>query len=144
MTGKKPSEVFAEQDNEFPWKHMMIGLNPDRKLLYARINQRVLDMVNDGLIDEVKTLFDKGYSADLNALNTVGYKEIIAYLNNEITKETAISEIQKNTRRFAKRQMTWFRKFAPDHWITYSKEPNLREIVEEAKKVIIESLRSRI
>jgi len=136
MTGKRPSEVFAEQDNEFPWKHMMIGLNPNRKLLYARINQRVLDMVNDGLIDEVKTLLDKGYSADLNALNTVGYKEIIAYLNDEMDKEQAISEIQKNTRHFAKRQMTWFRKFAPDHWIEYSKEPNLTDIVEKAKIII--------
>ena len=141
MTGKKPSKVFEEQDNEFPWEYMMIGLNPDRKLLYARINQRVLDMVNDGLIDEVKALLDKGYSTDLNALNTVGYKEIIAFLNNEMNKEQAISEIQKNTRRFAKRQMTWFRKFTPDHWIIYSKEPNLSDIVEDAKKTIDEAMK---
>ncbi len=141
MSGKRPSEVFAEQDNEFSWKHIMIGLNPDRKLLYARINQRVLDMVNDGLIDEVKALLDKGYSADLNALNTVGYKEIIAFLNNEMDKEQAISEIQKNTRHFAKRQMTWFRKFTPDYWITYSKEPNLSDIVEKAKKIIVKAVK---
>jgi tRNA dimethylallyltransferase len=119
----------------------MIGLNPNRKLLYARINQRVLDMVNDGLIDEVKTLLDKGYSADLNALNTVGYKEIIAYLNDEMDKEQAISEIQKNTRHFAKRQMTWFKKFTPDHWIIYNMEPNLIDIVEKAKKIIVEAKR---
>lgn len=143
MTGKKPSKVFEEQDNEFPWEYMMIGLNPDRKLLYARINQRVLDMVNDGLIDEVKALLDKGYSADLNALNTVGYKEIIAFLNNKMNKEQAISEIQKNTRRFAKRQMTWFRKYAPDHWITYNEEPNLSDIVEEAKSIIVDKSMSR-
>ena len=136
MTGKKPSEVFKEQNNEFPWEHMMIGLNPDRELLYARINQRVLDMIDAGLIEEIKALLDAGYSADLNALNTVGYKEIIAFLNGELDKETAISEIQKNTRRFAKRQMTWFRKFTPDHWISYKEEPNLLDIVEKAKKII--------
>jgi len=141
MTGKKPSEVFKEQENEFPWKHMMIGLDPERKLLYARINRRVHDMINTGLINEVKALLDAGYSAGLNALNTVGYKEIIAFLNDEMDKETAISEIQKNTRRFAKRQMTWFRKFAPDHWISYCKEPNLSDIVEKAKKIIVEALK---
>jgi len=141
MTGKKPSEVFDEQANEFPWKKIMIGLDPDRKLLYTRINRRVLDMIDAGLIDEVKALLDKGYSADLNALNTVGYKEIIAYLNDEINKEQAISEIQKNTRHFAKRQMTWFRKFAPDHWITYSKEPNLDDIVEKTKKIIVDAFK---
>ncbi len=74
---------------------MMIGLDPERKLLYARINRRVHDMINTGLINEVKALLDAGYSAGLNALNTVGYKEIIAFLNDEMDKETAISEIQK-------------------------------------------------
>ncbi|MCF7832167.1 MAG: tRNA (adenosine(37)-N6)-dimethylallyltransferase MiaA [Candidatus Marinimicrobia bacterium] len=137
MTGKKPSTVFKEQDNKFPWKHVVIGLDPDRKLLYERIDRRVLEMIDGGLIDEVKALIDKGYSADLNALNTVGYKEIIAYLDGELDKETAISEIQKNTRRFAKRQMTWFRKYSPDHWITFNQEPNLSDIVEEAKKIIV-------
>jgi len=142
MTGKKPGEVFEEQGDEFPWEQLMIGLNPERKLLYDRINRRVLDMIEDGLIDEVKTLLDNGYLPELNALNTVGYKEIISFLNKEIDKDKAISEIQKNTRRFAKRQMTWFRKYSPDHWIAYKQEPNLSDIVEEAKKIIAKELKS--
>lgn len=144
MTGKKPSEVFENQKKEFPWPHLAIGLDPDRKLLYDRINRRVLKMMEEGLLNEVKTLLEKGYSPELNALNTVGYKEIISYLNGEIDKETAISEIQKNTRRFAKRQMTWFRKYTPDRWITYKEEPNLSDIVEEAKKVIVEKLKQHL
>ncbi len=94
MTGQKPSEVFGSQKNEFPWPHISIGLDPERKLLYNRIDRRVLKMVEDGLLEEVKTLLENGYSPEMNALNTVGYKEIISFLNNEIDKETAISEIQ--------------------------------------------------
>ena len=80
----------------------------------------------------------------LNSLNTVGYKEIISMLKGEIDKKTAISEIQKNTRRFAKRQMTWFRKYAPQAWIKFNEEPNLSRIVEEAKKIIDEELRREL
>ena len=141
ISGKKPSEVFAEQERSFPWPQISIGLSPDRKLLYERINKRVLDMVNTGLVEEVMSLLDKGYSKDLNALNTVGYKEIMSYLEGKVDLDTAISNIQKNTRRFAKRQMTWFRKYSPDHWIEYSKEPNIADIVEEAQNLIINHLK---
>ena len=99
-------------------------------------------MIEDGLVEEVKNILDKGYSPDLNALNTVGYKEIIAYLNGKTDIETAVSEIQKHTRHFAKRQMTWFRKYSPDQWIEYKEEPNLCDIVEKAKKIIVEQLKS--
>ena len=141
MTGKKPSDVFAGQDRSFPWPQVSIGLAPERKLLYERINKRVLDMVEVGLLEEVENLLKKGFNKDINALNTVGYKEIISYLEGEIDREKAIAEIQKNTRRFAKRQMTWFRKYSPDHWIEYSTEPNLADIVEKAKKLIINHLK---
>ncbi len=142
ITGKRPSEVYAAQESDLPWPQVSIGLNPDRKLLYGRINRRVLEMIEDGLVEEVKNILDKGYSPDLNALNTVGYKEIIAYLNGKTDIETAVSEIQKHTRHFAKRQMTWFRKYSPDQWIEYKEEPNLCDIVEKAKKIIVEQLKS--
>jgi tRNA dimethylallyltransferase len=142
MTGRKPSEVYAEQDEPFPWPQVSIGLAPERKLLYDRINRRVLDMIDAGLVKEVKDLLDHGYRKDLNALNTVGYKEIISYLEGNIDLDTAISELQKNTRHFAKRQMTWFRKYSPDHWITYNTEPNLSDIVERAKCIIVDALKT--
>ena len=141
MSGKKPTEVFADQEVLFPWPQVSIGLAPDRALLYQRINRRVRNMVDDGLVEEVRSLLDKGYAKDLNALNTVGYKEIISYLEGEVSLEKAISELQKNTRRFAKRQMTWFRKYSPDHWIEYYAEPNLAEIVEKAQDLIINHLK---
>lgn len=140
ITGKKPSEIYAAQGSSMPWPQISIGLNPDRKLLYDRINRRVLEMIEDGLVEEVMNLLENGYSPELNALNTVGYKEIISYLNEQTDLETAISEIQKHTRHFAKRQMTWFRKYSPDHWIEYEQEPNLIDIVENAKKIIVEEL----
>lgn len=140
-TGKKPSEIYAAEDEAFPWPQVSIGLAPDRALLYDRINRRVLQMIEAGLVNEVRALLEKGYTKDLNALNTVGYKEIISYLEGETDLDTAIAEIQKNTRRFAKRQMTWFRKYSPDHWITYNTEPNLDDIVEKAKKITVETLK---
>jgi tRNA dimethylallyltransferase len=99
-------------------------------------------MIDAGLVKEVMDLLDHGYHKDLNALNTVGYKEIISYLEGNIDLDTAISELQKNTRRFAKRQMTWFRKYSPDHWITYNTEPNLPDIVERAKCIIVDALKT--
>jgi tRNA dimethylallyltransferase len=136
-TGKKPSLAIQGQNKELPWPSLAIGLDPERSILYDRINRRVLNMVEEGLIEEVRALIDLGYSPELNALNTVGYKEVIAFLDGKLDKEKAIDEIQKNTRHFAKRQMTWFKKYAPDHWITYKQEPNLHDIVEKAQKLIV-------
>lgn len=138
-TGQKPSHLIKGQNRELPWPAIAIGLDPERSILYDRINRRVLNMIEEGLIKEVSSLLDRGYSHDLNALNTVGYKEIIAFLDGKMDKEKAIDEIQKNTRHFAKRQMTWFKKYTPDHWISYKKEPTLDEIVEKAEKIIVDS-----
>ncbi|MBN2781556.1 MAG: tRNA (adenosine(37)-N6)-dimethylallyltransferase MiaA [Candidatus Marinimicrobia bacterium] len=132
MTGRKPSEIFREPDPVFPWPQVMLGLAPERKLLYERIDRRVLDMIDAGWIEEVRALLDKGYDPGLNALNTVGYKEIIAYLKGKAGLEKTIGDIQKHTRHFAKRQMTWFRKYAPDHRIAFDREPAPGEILERA------------
>jgi tRNA dimethylallyltransferase len=110
----------------------MIGLRPQRELLYRRIDRRTEEMLRAGLVREVRELLQKGYTAELNALNTVGYKEIIAYLKGEISLENAVREIQKNTRRYAKRQMTWFRKFAPHYWIDIGGNTAFRDILSEA------------
>jgi tRNA dimethylallyltransferase len=93
-----------------------IGLNADREIIYSRINQRVDIMIKNGLVEEALELYQY---KKLNALQTVGYRELFSYFDNKITKEFAISEIKKNTRRFAKRQLTWFKKDENTLWFDY-------------------------
>ena len=95
----------------------LIGLEMDRELLYSRINQRVDNMMAAGLLDEVKAL--KKYQ-NINALHTVGYTELFKYLDGTLSLEDSVEEIKKNTRRFAKRQGTWFRKMPEIHWIPWN------------------------
>jgi len=106
-------ENYSRKNNcEF----IQYGLNWSRRVLYENIEKRVDQMIDAGLVDEVKNLLSKGYSKELNAMNTVGYKEIISFLENEIPIERAIELIKRNTRHYAKRQMTWFRKDKRIHW----------------------------
>lgn len=93
-----------------------IGLRADREIIYDRINQRVDIMLENGLLEEAKNLYSHNH---LNALQTVGYRELFSYFNNSFTKEFAVSEIKKNTRRFAKRQLTWFKKDTETIWFDY-------------------------
>jgi tRNA dimethylallyltransferase len=93
-----------------------IGLTADREIIYQRINHRVHIMIENGLLEEVKNLYPH---KNLNALQTVGYRELFAFTDGEFTKEFAISEIQKNTRRFAKRQLTWFKRDKEVVWFDY-------------------------
>ncbi|MGB0879007.1 MAG: tRNA (adenosine(37)-N6)-dimethylallyltransferase MiaA [Polaribacter sp.] len=101
-----------------------IGLNADREILYNRINQRVDTMIENGLLEEAKKLHQH---KKLNALQTVGYRELFSFFDGNFTKEVAISEIKKNTRRFAKRQLTWFRKDTEILWFDY--KTNLKTIL---------------
>ena len=114
----KPYASFLNKDKEKRnFKTITIGLTADREIIYNRINQRVNIMLQDRLLDEVKDLLDY---KDLNALNTVGYKELFNYLLDEWDLEFATSEIKKNTRRFAKRQLTWFKKNEETLWFDYN------------------------
>jgi tRNA dimethylallyltransferase len=100
---------------------VQIGINRDREELYGRINKRVDTMVENGLIDEVKKLKRKGYHyTKYNSLNTVGIKEVFDYLNNDISYERMVELIKQNTRRYAKRQMTWFRRDENIRWVNYN------------------------
>ena len=103
-----------------------IGLKADRSIIYERINQRVDLMMANGLLEEARKLYNH---KDLNALNTVGYKELFNYFDGDFTKEFAISEIKKNTRRFAKRQTTWFKKDTEIIWFDY--KTNINKIISE-------------
>lgn len=112
-TGKKLSAFQTNIKKERPFRIVKIGLNMDRAALYERINQRVDLMITTGLLDEVKRL--QPYRK-YNALNTVGYTELFNYLDGHISLETAIDQIKQNTRRFAKRQLTWFRRDDSTAW----------------------------
>ena len=98
------------------FKSIKIGLNADREIIYNRINQRVDTMIDNGLIEEAKTLYAH---KELNALQTVGYRELFSFFDGNFTKEFAISEIKKNSRRFAKRQLTWFKRDKNILWFDY-------------------------
>ena len=114
---QKTYTSFLEQDKEErPFNTITVGLEAERTKIYERINDRVDIMMAEGLLKEVKSLEPyKNY----NALNTVGYKELFNYLDDEWSLEFAISEIKKNTRRFAKRQLTWFKKNSDTLWFNY-------------------------
>lgn len=118
----QPYSSFKTNTNKTrPFEVLKVGLTADREVIYRRINQRVDKMVDQGLFDEAKSLYDY---KDLNALNTVGYKELFKFFDEEWSKEQAISEIKKNTRRFAKRQLTWFRKDGSIMWFDYDTDYN--------------------
>lgn len=119
QTGKPFSSFLRKNQTMRNFKTLKIGLTAERQLIYDRINERVDIMMQNGLLREAEALFEKRH---LNALQTVGYRELFSYLENQISLETAVEEIKKNTRRYAKRQMTWFRKDESIHWLPYDTE----------------------
>jgi len=115
-TGRPYSSFLRNKNNNRSFIPIKIGIDAKREIIYDRINQRVDLMIENGLIEEAKTLYPY---RELNALQTVGYKELFRYFDGEITLEFAISEIKKNSRRFAKRQGTWFRKDPEIKWFDH-------------------------
>lgn len=133
-TGKPFSSFQTQNKVERNFTPIKIGLTAERPIIYDRINQRVDVMIEAGLIEEAEILFNK---RDLNALQTVGYKELFSYFDGDTTKEFAIEEIKKNTRRFAKRQLTWYRKDESIMWFDY--EEKTEKIVELLNRLIDDS-----
>lgn len=131
-TGKPYSYYKNKPKKARNFTPITIGLNAEREIIYNRINQRVDIMVTNGLLDEVKALIP--YQS-LNALNTVGYKELFAYFNGDCTLKIAIEEIKKNTRRFAKRQLTWFKKSTNTIWFDY--QTAIEEIIQITEKKLV-------
>jgi tRNA dimethylallyltransferase len=117
LAGEPMSKFFARKPAPPPFRAMWIGLELPRDELYRRIDHRAEQMFASGLVDEVRGLLERGYSADLNALRTVGYQEVIAHLRGEYSLERAVELVKRNSRRYAKRQLTWFRRDERIHWI---------------------------
>jgi len=136
LTGKCMTYWQQEGSYEpFLMNFIKIGLTLDRKRLYQRINQRVEEMIARGLLDEVASLKNKGYSPELKAFKSVGYQELFAYLEGELDFSIAIEQIKLNTRHYAKRQLTWFRKDKEITWLDVS-ENNLVEMILDIFKQI--------
>ena len=130
MTGRPIGDHHKEQKREVNFNFIQFGLRWDRQALYNNIELRVDEMIAGGLVDETKALLEK-YDPGLNSLNTVGYKEIISYLNDEITLERAVELIKRNIRRYAKRQLTWFRADERITWIDMNSKDDLEKAVDD-------------
>jgi len=124
ISGKKYSELRQNTQKKRDFMPILIGLNREREELYSRINLRVDLMMKAGLLDEVKSVYELKH---LNSLNTVGYKEIFSFLDGDLKLEEAIELLKRNTRRFAKRQLTWFKKY---EGLTWFHPDQLEEIIE--------------
>ncbi len=116
-SGKRISELRRKKPQVTNFETIQFGIQLDRKLLYGRINNRVDEMIRSGLVEEVKEILRRGFDPHLNSLQTVGYKEVIGFLQQETRFDDMVSMIKMNTRRYAKRQMTWFNKDKRIIWI---------------------------
>ena len=130
MTGNTYTSFRKREKKERPFNIVKIGLNRPREELYERINQRVLQMVDEGLVEEAKQVFPK---RDLNALNTVGYKELFDYFDGITDLDEAIRRIQSNTRRYCRKQLTWFKR---DERIRWFHPDNIEEIIKYIESLI--------
>jgi tRNA dimethylallyltransferase len=129
-TGQPLSALQQKKITKPSFSVKKLGLNMDRPQLYQRINNRVIKMFNQGLVEEVHDILSKGYQKDLNSLNTVGYKEVIQYLDGVIDYEACVQMIQRNSRNYAKRQLTWFRPDKEILWYEIKKETDLLSLTD--------------
>ncbi|MBM2813315.1 MAG: miaA [Ignavibacteria bacterium] len=130
LTGRALSESHKNSNPVAnPFDVVYYGINIERDALYAKINRRAEDMWRNGLLDEVRNVLSLGYSPTFNSLNTVGYKEAIAYLNGFCSESEALELMQRNTRRYAKRQMTWFSRNEKIRWLEGSLEEMASKII---------------
>lgn len=128
-TGKTMTQVNLESLREPLYDALIIGINMERELLYERINKRVDIMMEQGLCEEVQSILDMGIGKDTTAMQAIGYKELIAYFDGEISKEEAIEKIKQESRRYAKRQLTWFRRNENINWVLLQSDYNYDKIV---------------
>ncbi|KUK80920.1 MAG: tRNA dimethylallyltransferase [Pelotomaculum thermopropionicum] len=131
FTGKPISSYQRVRDNIFLYQTIMFGLFMEREKLYRRIEQRVDKMINLGLIEEVRGLLQRGYHKELKSMRGLGYKEISAFLAGESSLEQAVGLLKRNTRRFAKRQLTWFRRDDRIKWFDIEEYGGLKKVAKE-------------
>lgn len=133
-TGKPYSSFLNQAKNNRDFTPIIIGLEAERSVMYDRINQRVDIMINEGLLAEAELLYPH---KELNALQTVGYRELFRYFDGDDSLEFAIEEIKKNTRRFSKRQLTWFKRTENTQWFDYLTDR--AEIIQYIKTFLLQN-----
>ena len=140
-TGRPFSEGVErdrESTEESPYRWILIGLDTDRESLYERINHRVVSMIHSGWIDEVRGVLESGCCGDERPLTGLGYRDIISHIRGEQSLDTALELIGRDTRRFAKRQMTYFRRLKGIHWMDMSAGTNPQDMVESIRTLFSE------
>jgi len=141
LTGKTMKDYRQNyREMETDYQLVMYGLTMDRQKLYDRINLRVDKMMEAGLVEEVEDLLAKGYSKNLISMQGLGYKEIIDYLNGIYSKDEAVEILKRDTRRFAKRQLTWFRREGRIEWLNMDQQESIAELAERLSMDIKEKL----
>jgi len=131
MTGKPFTSFRKNTIKERPFRILKIGINQERKILYDRINARVELMMKNGLLEEAKSVYSY---RQLNSLNTVGYKELFSFLNGDCTLAEAVDLIQRNTRKYARKQLTWFRRDQQIQWFEPEQIPEIIDYIEHKLK----------
>lgn len=137
MSGQPPSRLFKKPGRKLPYCFRIFILNMERNLLYERINKRVERMIQDGLIEEVREFLKKGKREAMDYLLTLGYKEVIQYLDGECSIEEMIENLKRNTRRYAKRQLTWFRNQLEGVWVEVSRDDTPDSVAEKILKLLL-------
>lgn len=142
VSGRSMAEFQGQWENKSPYQLVMIGLTMEREKLYERINTRVDRMIKEGLVDEVASLMARGVPADATALQAIGYKEIVQYLQGHMGFEEAVERLKRNSRRFAKRQLTWFKRISDLVWFDVTDTSHWKDHEERIAQYVAGKFRS--
>ena len=118
------------QFREHPFRQIKIGIAMDRDALYARIDARVVTMLREGLLDEVRKLLDKGYAPSLKSMQSIGYRHMVAFIQGRLTWEEAVRTLKRDTRRYAKRQLAWFKADTDIHWLAPDQIEDMKKLID--------------
>lgn len=136
LTGIPLSSQLEGQTRESPYRLCLLGLTMDRQMLYKRIEARIDEMLKQGLVEEVSSLLNKGYGTDLVSMQGLGYKQIASYLQGRESLEDAVAILKRDTRRFAKRQLSWFRHMKEISWVDVTEPVNFSAKMAEIRDII--------
>ena len=135
LSGEQVNQYGA---SEIPYDALVVGLEMERSALYARINKRVDVMLAQGLEQEVRSLLERGISPDCQSMQSIGYRQMVWYLNGSMPYDEAVEKLKQATRNFAKRQITWYKKMPYIKWLTLDAEPNYANVVGRICEMLVE------
>lgn len=141
LTGERLSDQLKVQKKVSPYELCIVGLTMDRALLYERIEQRIDQMIGEGLVDEVRRLLEQGYGKQHISMQGLGYKEIIGYLEGTMSWEDTVVLLKRDTRRFAKRQLSWFRHMKDIEWVDVTDVGNISAHLRQIHAIIADKLK---